>query len=185
MEVLSKHCGVVQRQRPLRDTDSSQRVHSWNAAQRVILQCTLRVLGKTTSKIQENGVNDPTPIGHDIHRPWMQGPFSLASSFLLLFSIVGMSLPQITILEVPPYVTSVAWSPDCSDLFLFFCLLVASRLSEAQILTKVLLLANSLLVQCDFPPRFHHYCYGSQVFEKCFKTTCHVSETSLPRIVSM
>ena len=151
----------------------------------MILQCTLRVLGKTTSKIQENGVNDPTPIGHDIHRPWMQGLFSLASSFLVLCSIVGMSTPWVTILEVPPYVTCVAWSPDSSDLFLFFCLLVASRLSEAQILTKVWLLTNFLPVQCDFPPRFHHYCYGSQVFEECFKTTSHISETSLPRIVSM
>ena len=67
-------------------------------------------------------MNDPTPIGHDIHRPWMQGLFSLASSFLVLFSIVGKSTPWVTILEVPPYVTCVAWSPDSSDLFLFFCL---------------------------------------------------------------
>ena len=56
--------------------------------------------------------------------------------------------------SAPFYVTSVAWSPDSSDLFLVFCLLVAFRLPEAQILTKVLHLTNSLPVQCDFPQGF-------------------------------
>ena len=111
--------------------------------------------------------------------------FHLHLHFSCSAASLGCQLHWVTILEVPPYVTCVAWSPDSSDLFLFFCLLVASRLSEAQILTKVWLLTNFLPVQCDFPPRFHHYCYGSQVFEECFKTTSHISETSLPRIVSV
>lgn len=65
MEVLNKHCWVVQRQTVLlQNIDSSQHVRSWNGTWSVIWQCTLWVLGKLISKIQGNNVNDPTPMSH-------------------------------------------------------------------------------------------------------------------------
>ena len=116
----------------------------------MILQRTLQVLGKTTSQIQENGMNDPRPIGHGGCRDY----FHLHLHFSCSSASLGCQVHGSSSWKCPLLCHSVAWSPDSSDLFLVFCLLVAFRLPEAQILTKVLHLTNSLPIQCDFPQGF-------------------------------